>query len=211
MHRVRSRRQLAAVRELWQAREQLAQRRDVSPGRILPDAAIVAASTAPVASLEQLLELPGFRGGPARRAGRTWFQALERAGRLPDSALPAQSIATDAPPPARAWADKDPVAAARLAAARAGLSGLSERLAVPVENLLSPDTVRRVLWDPPGVEQAALGAALAAYGARPWQVQLAAPILAQSMQAQPGVPAQSGPAGASTGPGAGSPQLVTGE
>ena len=107
MHRVRSRRQLAVVRELWQAREQLAQRRDIAPGRILPDAAIVAAATGPVASLEQMLTLPGFRGGPARRGARTWWQALEAAGRLPDTApCPAQSLPTDTPPPARAWADK---------------------------------------------------------------------------------------------------------
>ena len=129
MHRVRSRRQLATVRELWQAREQLAQRRDISPGRILPDAAIVAAAATPVASMDQLLALPGFRAGPARRAARTWWGALEAAGRLPDSALPAQSLSTDAPPPARAWADKDPIAAARLAAARAGLAELSDRAA----------------------------------------------------------------------------------
>jgi ribonuclease D len=191
MHRVRSRRQLAVVRELWQTREQLAQRRDISPGRILPDAAIVAASTGPVASLEQLLALPGFRGGPARRAGRTWWQALERAGRLPDSALPAQSLPTDAPPPARAWADKDPLAAARLAAARTALGALSEQLAMPVENIVSPDSVRRVLWDPPGEEQGALAAALSALGARPWQVELTAPILAESMHAQVGQPVAS--------------------
>ncbi len=189
MHRVRSRRQLAVVRELWQTREQLAQRRDISPGRILPDAAIVAAATTPVASLDELLALPGFRGGPARRAARTWWQALDRAGRLPDSALPAQSVPTDAPPPARAWADKDPLAAARLAAARAALAELSEQLTIPVENIVSPDSVRRVLWDPPASVAdhdqlaAALGSALAGLGARPWQVELVAPVLATSVQA----------------------------
>jgi ribonuclease D len=191
MHRVRSRRQLAVVRELWQAREQLAQRRDISPGRILPDAAIVAAATTPVASLDELLALPGFRGGPARRAARTWWQAVEHAGRLPDSALPAQSLPTDAPPPARAWADKDPLAAARLAAARAALAELSERLNIPVENIASPDSVRRVLWEPPALGEdeaantAALATALAGLGARPWQVELVAPLLAASMSAPP--------------------------
>ncbi len=151
MHRVRSRRQLAMVRELWQAREQLAQRRDISPGRILPDAAIVAAAATPVASLDQLLALPGFRGrpGPARGPHLVAERSRRPAG-CPDSALPAQSLPTDAPPPARAWADKDPVAAARLAAARAELAELSERCTVPVENIVSPDSVRRVLWAPPG-------------------------------------------------------------
>jgi ribonuclease D len=183
MHRVRNRRQLAAVRELWQAREQLAQRRDTSPGRILPDAAIVAAATATVTSVDQLLVLPGFRGGPARRAARTWWQALQAAGRLPDSALPPQSLPSDAPPPARSWPDKDPVAAARLAAARTELGELAEQLNVPVENLLSPDSVRRVLWSPPGDDAESIADGLRRLGAREWQVELAAPVLTRSLAA----------------------------
>ena len=105
---------------------------------------------------------------------------------LPDSKLPPQSVPSDGPPPARAWADKDPIAAARLAAARAALAELGQELSVPVENLISPDAVRRVLWSPPGDDEASLGAALTALGARPWQVQLAAPILTRSLDAQPG-------------------------
>ena len=105
------------------------------------------------------------------------------AGRLPDTALPAQSLPSDAPPPARAWAEKDPVAAARLGSARAALGELAETLHMPVENLVSPDSVRRVLWSPPGPDEAALAARLRELGARPWQVELATPILARSMQA----------------------------
>ncbi|MFL6099900.1 MAG: HRDC domain-containing protein [Actinomycetales bacterium] len=183
MHRVRNRRQLAAVRELWQAREQLAQRRDTSPGRILPDAAIVAAATAPVASVEQMLALPGFRGGPARRAARTWWQALQTAGKLPDAALPLQSLPSDSPPPARSWPDKDPAAAARLTAARADLAQLAQSLAMPVENIVSPDSVRRILWSPPGDDLQTLAQTLRELGAREWQVELAAPILTRSLAA----------------------------
>jgi ribonuclease D len=182
MHRVRNRRQLAAVRELWQAREQLAARRDTSPGRILPDAAIVAAATGPVASVEQMLTLPGFRGGPARRAARTWWKALQTAGQLPEGALPPQSLPSDAPPPARSWSEKDPVAAARLAAARIELAVLAERITMPVENIVSPDSVRRVLWSPPAADEDAVAQRLRALGAREWQIALTAPILARSLQ-----------------------------
>ena len=134
---------------------------------------------------------PASAAGPARRAGRTWWQALERAGRLPDSALPAQSLPTDAPPPARAWADKDPLAAARLAAARAAL-GRAVRAARTSRWRTScrPDTVRRVLWDPPsgpgGCRPGRAGRRAARHGARPWQVDLTAPILAESMHADGG-------------------------
>src|SRR5262245_30247290 len=45
MHRVRSRRGLAVVRALWEARDRIAANADISPGRILADAAIVEAAS----------------------------------------------------------------------------------------------------------------------------------------------------------------------
>jgi ribonuclease D len=68
-------------------------------------------------------------------------------------------------------------------AARAELGRLAETLHMPVENLVSPDSVRRVLWAPPGPDQAALADRLRELGARPWQVDLAAPVLVRSMAA----------------------------
>ncbi|OBI68849.1 HRDC domain-containing protein, partial [Mycobacterium sp. E796] len=46
IHRVRDRRGLAAVRELWTARDRIAQRRDIAPRRVLPDSAIIDAALA---------------------------------------------------------------------------------------------------------------------------------------------------------------------
>ncbi|MFV2121491.1 ribonuclease D, partial [Streptomyces sp. Act-28] len=60
MHKVRRRRQMAVVRELWIARDRIAQRRDVSPGKVLSDAAIVAAALALPADVQALTALPGF-------------------------------------------------------------------------------------------------------------------------------------------------------
>lgn len=69
IHRVRSRRGLATVRELWLERDLIAQRRDISPTRILPDAAIVEAARAAPDTLEELGQLTGFTGRGARRYG----------------------------------------------------------------------------------------------------------------------------------------------
>ncbi len=44
IHSVRNRRQLAAIRALWQSRDELAAQRDIAPGRVLPDSAIVDAA-----------------------------------------------------------------------------------------------------------------------------------------------------------------------
>jgi ribonuclease D len=176
-HRLRGRRQLALLRELWTARDAVAQERDISPGRILPDSAVIAAVTASPGTVDELVKVPGFTGPAGRRYGATWMQALIRGRKLPESRLPPQSLPSDAPPPPRAWADRDPDAAARLKHARDAIAELSERLDVPVENLLTPDTVRRVLWTPPEDLQGRM----TELGARPWQVELMAPVLRMAL------------------------------
>jgi ribonuclease D len=176
IHRVRTRRGLAVVRELWQERDAIARRRDVSPGRVLPDAAIIEAARAVPATADELTAIPGFTGRGARRHTRNWVAAIGRARAAPESALPAPSApAADGPPPAHRWADRDPAAARRLTVVREAVTALSESLAIPSENLLHPDAVRRLAWKPPEPPAPdAVAAQLAGYGARPWQVELTA-------------------------------------
>lgn len=185
MHKVRRRRQLAVVRELWETRDRIAQRRDVSPGKVLSDAAIVEASLALPANVHALAVLNGFGHRMGRRQLEQWQAAVDRAKALPDSALPQPGQPVTGPPPPRAWADKDPAAAARLAAARAGVTALAEQLNMPQENLVSPDTVRRICWEPPKVVDAgSVETALAGYGARAWQVELVTPLLVSALSAK---------------------------
>lgn len=176
-HKLRSRRQLAVLRELWTSREDLARQRDVSPGRVLPDSALIAAVLAAPRSVDELVVVPGFTGPSARRHGSRWLEALLRGRKTPDEQLPAHSLPSDGPPPPRAWAERDPDAAARLAHARAAIAELSERVQVPVENLMTPDVVRRVLWEPP----AHLDARLRELRARPWQIELVGPLLRDAL------------------------------
>ncbi|MFI1016342.1 HRDC domain-containing protein [Streptomyces sp. NPDC020965] len=184
MHKVRRRRQMAVVRELWEARDRTAQRRDVSPGKVLSDHAIVEAALAVPANANALSALTGFGHRMGRRQLEQWQAAVDRAKSLPDTELPQPGQPLNGPPPPRSWADKDPVAAARLSAARAGVSSLAERLNLPQENLITPDTVRRVCWEPPADRSAAgVSEALAALGARPWQIELVTPVLADALAA----------------------------
>ncbi|MFP3987309.1 ribonuclease D [Streptomyces sp. E11-3] len=172
MHKVRRRRQMAVVRELWNARDRIAQRRDVSPGKVLGDAAIVEAALALPPNTHALSALNGFGHRTSKRQLEQWQAAVDRAKALPDAELPQPGQAVAGPPPPRAWADRDPQAAARLAAARAAVSAIAERLSMPQENLITPDTVRRLCWEPPAeatVESVA--ATLAGYGARRWQIE----------------------------------------
>lgn len=187
LHAVRGRRQLAVVRELWQLRDEMAQRRDLAPGRLLPDRAIVAAATAMPGSVSELTALPVFSGPANRRLASRWMGAIERARRLPDQQLPPASLPSDGPPPPRVWKDRDPAAAGRLSRCRAVLAGLGSEYRVPVENLLAPDLVRRLSWAPPPDRSPDdIAAALREGGARPWQVQLTATPLAEALQDPPG-------------------------
>ncbi|MCQ4083072.1 ribonuclease D [Streptomyces sp. RB6PN25] len=184
MHKVRRRRQLAAVRELWTVRDRIAQERDVSPGRVLSDAAIVAAALAMPTSAQGLGALPGFGNRMSRRQLDAWQGAVDRARTLPERELPQAAPPLGGPPPPRAWADKDPAAAARLSAARAAVTRLAEELGLPQENLIAPDAVRRLCWEPPAEPSVtAVAERLVERGARPWQVELVSGVVAEALSA----------------------------
>jgi ribonuclease D len=136
-----------------------------------------------------LLATKGFHGRGAQRYADRWVEALRVAREMPEDDLPARSPRVDGPPTPRAWADRDPVAAARLVAAREVIAGLSEEHHLPAENVLSPDSVRRLMWTPPEPADAeTVASRLREYGAREWQIGLTAALLADAIAA-PGEPA----------------------
>ena len=193
-HTVRDARGLAIVRSLWDEREREAQRRDLTPGRVLRDAAIVAAARAKPASLDALMDLAEWRTRGTKRAAPRWWPSVDAAMALPDSKLPARRAPQgDGPPPVRAWAEKRPEAAARLAAARSALAALAEAHEVPVENLVQPDAVRRASWDYAGGGADWIRESLLGRGARPWQLELAVPALAGAFALAATMPAPSEP------------------
>jgi len=182
LHRVRGRKALGAVRALWELRDSLAEQRDVTPGRILPDSAIVAAAQAMPLDRDALLSTKGFHGRGAERYSSRWVAALREVDEMSEDDLPTRAPRGDGPPLPRAWAEKDPVAARRLALAREAMTALAEDHHLPVENVLTPDYLRRTLWSPPTTRQGdelidAVVTQLAGYGARGWQIALAAPVI----------------------------------
>lgn len=179
IHQARSRRQLAGVRALWQARDELAAARDVAPGRILPDSAVVAAVRANPATAADLARLPVFKGPRQRRYAAHWFAALAHARSLPEAELPTPSGHSegDGYPPTARWREREPDAAERLASIRATVAELSETYSVQSQNLLAGDIVRQLAWSPPPATPDEVAATMATLGARPWQIELcAAPV-----------------------------------
>lgn len=179
IHSIRGLRNLAAARELWLSRDALAQQLDVAPGRLVPDASLTAAAKAMPDSKRALAAMREFTGRASRTELDRWWNAIE-AGRTTDD-LPVLRGTGDSLPPPRAWADRNPEADARLKAARAALTTLAEELSLPLENLLTPDTLRRVAWAPPAdVTPSAVADALAQHGARRWQIEATSQAIAQA-------------------------------
>jgi ribonuclease D len=66
------------------------------------------------------------------------------------------------------------------------MQALSEKYDVPLENILTPDYLRRVLWEPPTtrelpVLESEVRDTLAGYGARPWQLDLVVPAITDAI------------------------------
>jgi ribonuclease D len=191
IHKVRTRRALAVVRELWQARDEVAREADLSPRRVLTDQAIIEAARAeagkvPQSGRPQLDRISGFHARNARKHSARWIAAVVSARELDEAELPdvAGPGAAPGPPPAHRWAEREPAAAARLTAARDAIGALSTAHGLPVENLIAPDAVRRLAWEPPSpATPEAIAVTLTGYGARPWQAELTAVPLAEALAA----------------------------
>lgn len=194
LHTVRGRRSLAVARELWEAREEYARQQDISPGRLVPDRSLVAAVIADPQTKQDLAALKEFNGRASRSQLDRWWNAIQK-GRTSEE-LPNDRVPSDALPPPRAWADRNPAADARLRAARPVVEELAEQLAMPTENLLTPETLRRVAWAPPeSLDPESVGAMLREHGARPWQIAHTAQLIADAFVESVNSPASAPPAG----------------
>ena len=181
MHKIKKRLQMAVVRELWQARDEIAQGADVSPSRLLSDAAITELAQnvekSPITNrkhLEKILRPLGLRARWLENAS-TWITSITTAMELPEDQWPEARSKSDSLPPIKLWRERFPEKYIPLSHARFNLAAKAQELAIPLENLISPELVRRICWSPP-LDNSVLEA-LQALGARRWQAEIAAPIL----------------------------------
>ena len=179
IHSLRQARNLAVARALWTARDDYAREIDTAPGRLMPDGSLVAAARLLPATKRDLAAIKEFTGRASRSQIDRWFAAIQDGMTTTD--LPQVRPPSDALPPPRVWADKNPEADGRLKRARAAVTDISTELDIPMENLLTPDFLRRVAWTPPVPATAqSIGEALAALGARPWQLDATAQAIADA-------------------------------
>ena len=184
MHKVKKRNHMAVIRELWNARNELAREIDISPSRLLSDLAIteiaLASDKSPITNrkhLEKILRPIGLRARWLENAA-TWISCITDAIAMTEDQWPEARSKSDAMPPIKIWRERFPEKYAPLSHARFNLHARAEELSIPLENMISPELVRRICWEPP---QISVHDALTAMGARRWQADIAAPILEKAL------------------------------
>lgn len=179
LHAVRGTRNLAVARELWETRDAYAREIDTAPGRLVPDSALVAAARVLPETKRDLAALKEFTGRASRSQIDRWWNAIQ-AG-MASTDLPVLRSTGEVVPPPRIWAEKNPEADRRLKIARAAVGDVATAMSIPVENLLTPELLRRVAWAPPEpADGRDIAAALTAFGARAWQIDATAQLIADA-------------------------------
>lgn len=180
LQKVQDRLSLEIARQIWTARELLAKKMDVAPGRLIPDSSILVAATEKPRSRPELAAMKSFSGRASRSYLDLWWDAVQTANKATE--LPAlRPERTDAIPNHRNWITKFPEADRRLKFAKAALIEISEKNLVPLENLLTPEILRQVSFSPPEpLSQQLLASKLAELGARNWQVEQTSKAIEQA-------------------------------
>ena len=197
MHKVKRRDQLAVIRSLWIARDELAAKLDIAAGKLLNDSAIVELAIAVPTNkkeFEKCLRLLGLRARWLENL-QLWLDSIAAAVALPEDQWPTMRTNADTLPPIKLWRDKFPEKFAPLSHARAAIELIAQENQIPVENLITPEHVRRVCWKPPVGATSTLSVsevekALTELGARQWQIDLVAPALAAALLEREPLPAE---------------------
>jgi ribonuclease D len=195
MHRIKRRDQLAIVKELWIARDKVAAGQDIAAGKLLNDAAIVElAMAAPITKkdFEKTLRPLGLRARWLENLP-LWIECITAAIALTEEQWPAMRTNADTLPPIKLWRDKFPEKFAPLSHARAAIELVAQENEIPIENLITPEHIRRVCWKPPvgSTESLSISAVeemLRDLGARQWQISLVSPPLAAALLEKEALP-----------------------
>jgi ribonuclease D len=188
MHKIKKRDQLAVIRSLWIARDAVASKQDIAAGKLLNDSAIVELAIAiPTTKkeFEKCLRPLGLRARWMENL-QLWLDSIATAVALPEDQWPSMRTNADTLPPIKLWRDKFPEKYAPLSHARASIELIAQENQIPVENLMTPEHVRRICWKPPigattTLSESEVEQALAELGARQWQIDLVAPALAAAL------------------------------
>jgi ribonuclease D len=185
MHKVRDRLNMTIIRDLWLSRNELAQELDLAPGRVLGDEAIVEIAIKRPTTSEAMAKVISWRTKLDPPPFTRWLAVLNKSLQTPLDEQVELRVPSTSMPPLKIWKDKNPLGYARLTHARGKIAELSTEIEIPAENLITPELVRKLCWDLPPVDQSEyeefVVAQLKSYGARDWQIDQVAPLIASAL------------------------------
>ena len=190
MHKVRDRMTLAIIRALWGSRDDFAREIDLAPGRVFNDEALVEVATKRPATIDEFTKIIKRRSRVTNAPTTEWFALMKQTLELPETELPVLRIPSLGLPPIKLWKERNPLGNARLSHARAAVMQRAVELELPVENLISPEVIRQLVWkNPPESElERYIENLLLENGARSWQVEQISALLVDPMLATEPLP-----------------------
>ena len=178
LSKIKDEQKLKIAASLWLIRDEIARDEDLAPGRLIPDRSLMAAVEQKPRSKRELASNKAFQGRASRTRLDDWWQAIERAPGIQIAENPERGNGI---PNHRSWEKRFPEAHIRLNVVRPLLVELANEFKVPIENLLTPDYLRRIMFEP----AADIASQLSELGARNWQIELTLPVISAGLiQAQ---------------------------
>jgi ribonuclease D len=175
MSRITDETKLRVAASLFMAREAIAKDTDTAPGRLIPDRSILAVLDQMPKSKRELAGNKAFQGRASRTLLDKWWQAIDQSTEfvLSDVESDPNHI-----PNHRSWERRFPEAFARLNTLRPLIIERAAELGIAVEILLTPDTLRKIAFEP----QQDIRQQLSDLGARPWQIEQVVEIIAACLK-----------------------------
>ena len=175
--KIRSRRGLGVLKALWETRESIARRIDMSPGRLVRNAALVRAASNPPRNKRALMSINEFRSPIARQYEDEWMRALASVAALTEDELPPKRkpVQPGSIPEPRQWVRIDEASAARLGVVRRAVASVAASVGLAPEVVLAPQVQRYLAWaplDPSRPSGDEVEERMVTRGARDWQIDL---------------------------------------
>ncbi len=178
LSKIRDEEKIKIAASLWLTRDSIASAEDLAPGRLIPDRSIMSAVEQKPRTKRELAGNKTFQGRASRTRLNEWWEAIANAPNVEIDPNPERGTGI---PNHRSWEKRFPDAHIRLNAVRPLLAELAIEHQLPIENLLTPDYLRRLMFEP----APDLKTALSDFGARAWQIELTLPAIeAGLIQAQ---------------------------
>lgn len=170
--KVRRRRQLAILEELWKTREEIAEAKDIAPTRLIRNRTLISLAVKTPRNKRSLLNIQEMRRPRTRHYTDQWMNAIRRGKSRSEADLPPlkRPHLPGELPKHSGWKLSHPDEFKRLQIIREVVAKRGKALEIDPAVVLEPRVQRQIAWDGPALQGDKLDQYLLRHGARPWQI-----------------------------------------